>query len=111
MIYWLVPTLLVLSSIIMAMAWLGHLRFGHWSLKAALLGSWVLVLPEYFLNVYATRLGFGTFTGAEMALINLASGVICVLVVSRWYLGERVTRRQLLGFGLLGVALVLFVGA
>jgi uncharacterized protein (DUF486 family) len=109
MTYWLVPALLFLSSIIMAMAWLGHLRFQHWSFKGALLTSWLLVLPEYFLNVYATRLGFGTFTGGQMALINLATGVVCVLAVSRWYLRERVTRRQLLGFALLGVALVLFV--
>ena len=77
----------------------------------ALLASWLLVLPEYFLNVYAMRLGFGTFTGAQMATINLATGVVCVLLVSRWYLRERVTRRQLLGFVLLGVALVLVVWA
>jgi uncharacterized protein (DUF486 family) len=58
----LVPLFMFLSSALMATAWLGHLRFrdqiGFWT---ALGASWLLVLPEYILNVAATRFGYGTF--------------------------------------------------
>lgn len=105
-----VPAMLFLSSVIMALAWLGHLRFRHVRLGFALLGSWLLVLPEYFLNVYSTRWGYGVYTGAQMATFNLSSGVICVALVSRFVLREQLSARQLTGFGLmiLGVALVMY---
>src|SRR3989442_527924 len=62
----LVPVFMFLSSCLMALAWLGHLRYrdsiGFWTALAA---SWLLVLPEYVLNVAATRFGYGTYTGAQ----------------------------------------------
>jgi hypothetical protein len=92
----------------MSLAWLGHLRFrdsiGFW---AALAISWLLVLPEYVLNVAATRYGYGTYSGAQMATFHLAFGVVCVALVSRFVLGERLTAIQLLGFALLVLATVL----
>lgn len=104
-----VPAMLLLSSVIMALAWLGHLRFREWSIGGALLASWVLVLPEYFLNVFATRLGHGVFTGAQMASLNLCTGVLCVALVSRFVLNETLTRRQLGGFALMAVAILLIL--
>jgi uncharacterized protein (DUF486 family) len=104
----LVPALILLSGAFMATAWLAHLRFrdslGFWS---ALAISWALVLPEYALNVFATRLGFGTFTGAQMASFHLCSGVVCVALVSRFVLGESMEARQLAGFVLLALGMVL----
>lgn len=104
----LVPVCMLLASCLMSLAWLGHLRFrndiGFWT---ALGMSWLLVLPEYVLNVAATRFGFGTYTGAQMATFHLAFGVVCVALVSRFVLGERLTPTQLLGFTLLVVATVL----
>jgi uncharacterized protein len=102
--------MLVTSSVIMAFAWLGHLRFRSKPLLVALLGSWLLVIPEYVLNVYATRLGHGIYTGAQMASLNLCSGVVCVAGVSVLVLGERLTRRQWTGFALMAVAIVLIMG-
>lgn len=104
-----VPMLLLLSSVIMALAWLGHLRFQHWRFGVALGASWLLVLPEYFLNVFATRWGHSVYTGAQMASLNLSSGVICVALVSHFVLGEELARRQWLGFGLMIVAIALIV--
>ncbi len=104
-----VPILLLLSSVIMALAWLGHLRFQHWRFWGALAASWFLVLPEYFLNVFATRWGHDVYTGAQMASLNLSSGVICVALVSHFVLGEELARRQLLGFGLMIVSIGLIV--
>jgi uncharacterized protein len=104
----LVPAFMFLSSALMAFAWLGHLRFreqiGFW---AALGASWLLVLPEYVLNVAATRFGYGTYSGAEMASFHLAGGVVCVALVSHFVLDERISISQMLGFGLLAVAIVL----
>jgi uncharacterized protein (DUF486 family) len=102
--------MLVTSSVIMAFAWLGHLRFRSKPLLVALLGSWLLVIPEYVLNVYATRLGHGIYTGAQMASLNLCSGVVCVAGVSVLVLGERLTRRQWTGFALMAVAIALIMG-
>jgi len=104
-----VPAMLFLSSVIMALAWLGHLRFRHWSFAKALLASWLLVLPEYFLNVFATRWGHGFYTGAQMATLNLSSGVFCVALVSWLVLGESHTRRQSMGFLLMAVGIVLIM--
>jgi hypothetical protein len=103
-----VPILMFFASAIMALAWLGHLRFRHeigfW---AALGASWLLVLPEYALNVAATRFGYGAYSGAQMASFHLAFGVVCVALVSRFVLGEHLAPRQAAGFRLLAVATVL----
>jgi uncharacterized protein (DUF486 family) len=104
----LIPVLMLVSSVLMALAWLGHLRFrnsiGFW---LALGLSWLLVLPEYVLNVGATRYGYGTYTGAQMASFHLGFGVVSVALVARFILGERLTPMQWTGFGLLAVATVL----
>lgn len=104
----LVPLFMLVAACLMALAWLGHLRYraeiGFWT---ALGMSWLLVLPEYVLNVAATRFGYGTYSGSQMATFHLAFGVICVALVSRFVLGEGLTVRQVVGFGLLVVAMVL----
>jgi uncharacterized protein (DUF486 family) len=56
--------------------------------------SWLLVLPEYVLNVAATRFGYGTYSGAQMASFHLAGGVVCVALVSHYLLGERLGATQ-----------------
>jgi uncharacterized protein (DUF486 family) len=107
----LVPVFMLLASCLMSLAWLGHLRYrDSISFWTALAISWLLVLPEYVLNVAATRYGYGTFTGAQMATFHLAFGVVCVALVSRFVLGEPLTSRQLVGFVLLvvGTALITY---
>lgn len=105
----LVPVFMLMASCLMSLAWLGHLRYrdsiGFWT---ALAISWLLVLPEYVLNVAATRYGYGTYSGAQMATFHLAFGIVCVALVSRFVLGEPLTSKQILGFALLvaGTALV-----
>lgn len=106
----LVPLLLTLSSVIMATAWLGHLKFRHWGFFSALLASWLLVLPEYMINVGAIRWGHGLYTGGQMATMNLATGVVAVAFVSRFVLGEPLSPRALTGFALMLVSVWLIVG-
>ena len=104
----LVPLMLITSSIMMAFAWIGHLKYSDtWSFWTALGVSWLIVLPEYLLNVSATRMGQGIYSGAQMATFNLCSGVVCVALVSRFFLNEPLTVWQLLGFGLMFVSIIL----
>lgn len=102
-----VPLMLFLSSMIMALAWLGHLRFKEYPFVYALLACWLLVLPEYALNVSAIRWGHKVYSGAHMAAFNLCSGVFCVALVARFVLGEELTTRKLVGFVLMAVAMYL----
>lgn len=104
----LVPLCMLLAGALMSLAWLGHLRFrDSIGFGAALAISWLIVLPEYVLNVAATRYGYDTYSGAQMATYHLAFGVVCVALVSRFVLGERLTSTQMIGFALLAVAIVL----
>ncbi|MHC4393581.1 MAG: DMT family protein [Planctomycetota bacterium] len=110
----LIPILVLLSSVVMALAWLLHLRFEDtWSFWTALGFSWLLVLPEYALNVVATRWGYDTYSGAQMASMHLSGGVVCVAVVSMFVLGEHLKPAHLLGFAtmLLAIGLILSPGA
>jgi uncharacterized protein (DUF486 family) len=105
----LVPLLIFASGAFMATAWLGHLRIRHAPFWIALVLSWAIVLPEYLLNVAATRYGFGVFSGAQMAAFHLCSGVVCVALVSRWVLHERLVATQFVGLALLAVGMLLIL--
>jgi uncharacterized protein (DUF486 family) len=102
-----VPLMLSSSSLFMALAWMGHLRFKELPFLYALGLCWLLVLPEYFLNVKAIRLGYSVFSGAQMAAFRLCSGVVFVALVARLVLGEELGTRQLLGFGVMLLAMLL----
>ena len=104
-----VPLMIATSGLFMAVAWLGHLRIREKGFFVALALSWAIVLPEYILNVAATRLGYGTFTGAQMGAMHLCSGVCCVALVSRFVLGERLGWQQLVGLALLAAGMVLLL--
>lgn len=105
-----VPVLIAASGAFMALAWLAHLRFkDRLAFGSALLASWAIVLPEYALNVWATRTGYGTYTGAQMAAFHICSGIVCVTLVSRFVLDERLEVRDLLGFVLLAAGMLLLL--
>ncbi|MCA9103003.1 MAG: DMT family protein [Pirellulales bacterium] len=117
MIKLVVPLMLLASSVLMAFAWLGHIRFRSRGFWVALLVSWFIVLPEYALNVSAMRLGHGVYSGgeavysaAQMAAINLCTGILCIALVSRFFLKERLNGYQISGFVLMALAIVLVVG-
>ena len=105
----LVPLMIITSGAFMAVAWLGHLRIRYLSFWIALALSWAIVLPEYILNVTATRYGYGTYSGAQMAAFHLTAGVVFVVLVSRLVLGERISSSQIVGFVFLAVAMLLIL--
>jgi len=106
---YLVPLMLFISSILMAFAWLGHIKFREKTFIQALIFSWLLVLPEYLLNVSAIRWGIGTFEPSEMAAMNLCTGVICIAFVSKIFLGEKLNPLKIVGFILMAISVVLVV--
>jgi uncharacterized protein (DUF486 family) len=101
--------MLVMAGLLMSFAWIGHLKFKSFTFLMALAMSWSLVLPEYILNVFSVRWGRGTFSAAQMSAIHLASGVVCVSLIARFYLGEMLSRTQFAGFALMGIAIVLIL--
>jgi uncharacterized protein (DUF486 family) len=104
----LIPIMLILSSAIMAFAWLGHLKYKEeLSFVMAALFAWLLVLPEYILNVSAIRWGVGIYEPSEMAAMNLSSGVVFIAIVSHFVLGEELSIQKYIGFGLMFVAMFL----
>lgn len=108
----LIPIMLTLSSAIMAMAWLGHLKYKEdLSFMMASLLAWLLVLPEYLLNVSAIRWGVGVYQPSEMAAMNLSSGIVFIALVSHLFLGEELTTQKYIGFGLMIVAMILIAEA
>ncbi len=109
MVKYVVPIMLLISSVLMAFAWLGHVKYKHKSFFTALLFSWLLVLPEYLLNVSAIRWGIGTYQPSEMAAMNLCTGVLCIAFVSKMFLGEKLTKRKIFGFVLMAVSILLVV--
>jgi uncharacterized protein (DUF486 family) len=107
-----VPLMLAASSAIMALAWLGHIRFREeLALVAATFLAWLLVLPEYGLNIAALRRGYGKYSGGEMAAFRLCSGVVWIALVSRFVLEEALTPYKLIGFVLMCVAMWLITSA
>lgn len=106
---YLVPVMLFVSSVLMAFAWIGHVKFKNKTFWAALIISWLLVLPEYLLNVSAIRWGVGTYQPSEMAAINLSTGVVCIALVSRLYLNETLSVRKIIGFIVMVISVVLVV--
>lgn len=95
--------LLVGSNLFMTTAWYGHLKFPSAPLWAAVMASWGIALVEYWLAVPANRIGFGTYTGAELKAIQEVISITIFVGFSVFVLGEKLTLNTGLGFALIGV--------
>lgn len=105
----LIILMLASAGALMSFAWIGHLKFKAWGFWTALAVSWAIVLPEYIMNVYAVRWGRDIFSGAQMAAVHLCAGVVCVALVSHFFLGEPTSPHQVAGFVLMGVSIGLIM--
>lgn len=64
-------SLLFLSNIFMTFAWYGHLKtLSGRPLAVAILASWGIAFFEYVLQVPANRIGYRTFTLAQLKVIQ-----------------------------------------
>lgn len=100
--------LLVLSNVFMTFAWYGHLKFKAAPLAAVVLASWGIAFFEYWLAVPANRIGYGTYTAAQLKTIQEVITLTVFVGFSAVYLKESISWVTLLGFGFiaLGAALV-----
>ena len=99
--------LLFCSNVFMTFAWYGHLKYGHsWPLWKAILVSWLIALLEYCLAVPANRLGFVTFTGFQLKIIQEAITLAVFMVFAITFLKERMALNYAVSFALLIAAVV-----
>jgi uncharacterized protein (DUF486 family) len=97
--------LLTFSNIFMTFAWYGHLRYGHdWPLWKAILVSWLIALLEYCLAVPANRLGYVTFSGFQLKIIQEVITITVFIGFALLFLKEKLAWNYLVAFALLGLA-------
>jgi uncharacterized protein (DUF486 family) len=105
---WLTPLLLVGSNILMTFAWYGHLKAPSWPMWVAVLVSWGIAFFEYCLAVPANRIGYGTFTGQQLKVMQEVITLAVFAVFSVTFLGEQI-RWNFVAAGLCLVAAVVFI--
>lgn len=83
--------LLIVSNILMTLAWYGHLKLqetgvsSHWPLIAVILFSWGIAFFEYCVMIPANRIGFigngGPFTLMQLKIIQevLSLTIFCII--------------------------------
>lgn len=105
--------LLILSNTFMTTAWYWHLRGGAAVAEARPLPmviavSWGLALFEYCLAVPANRIGYGTFSGQQLKVMQEVITLAVFAVFSVAFLGETL-RWNFLAAGACLIAAVIFI--
>jgi len=83
--------LLVGSNVLMTFAWYWHLKFLHKPLWMVILISWGIAFFEYCLAVPANRLGYGTYSGQQLKVIQEVITLSVFAGFAALYLGERLS--------------------
>jgi hypothetical protein len=95
----------------MTVAWYWHLKFKDTPLWKVVLISWGIAFFEYCLAVPANRLGYGTFSGAQLKIIQEVLSLLVFAGFATLYLGEALRWNHLAAFAcLVGAVGFLFVG-
>jgi hypothetical protein len=100
--------LLIGSNVLMTFAWYWHLKFPSKALWLVVLISWGIAFFEYCLAVPANRLGYGTFTAAQLKVMQEVITLSVFAVFAVTYLGERLAWNYFAAMGCL-VAAVVFI--
>jgi hypothetical protein len=96
--------LLTISNVFMTAAWYGHLKYKEQPLWQVVLISWLIAFVEYCFMVPANRLGHGTFSAAQLKVMQEVITLLVFGVFSVTYLNEPLRWNYVAGF-------VLIVGA
>ncbi|BCS53949.1 DMT family protein [Geobacter sp. SVR] len=84
--------LLILSNVFMTFAWYAHLKnlsSRHWLI--AVLVSWSIAFFEYLLQVPANRMGYGTFSLAQLKIIQEVITLTVFVPFAVFYMGTSLT--------------------
>jgi uncharacterized protein (DUF486 family) len=107
------PTILLLffSNIFMTFAWYGHLKYLHSKpLWAVVLISWGIAFFEYCLMVPANRLGYATYTGFQLKVIQEVITLIVFSVFAILVLKEKLAWNYVASFAFIMLAVVFAFG-
>ncbi|OGL62715.1 MAG: hypothetical protein A3I72_01005 [Candidatus Tectomicrobia bacterium RIFCSPLOWO2_02_FULL_70_19] len=102
----LTVVLLIGSNIFMTLAWYGHLKFKQTDLWKVVLLSWLLAFFEYCLQVPANRWGHGTFTAAQLKILQEAITLTVFIGFAKVYLNELPRWNEAVAVGLVFLAVV-----
>ncbi len=91
-------TLLTISNTFMTFAWYGHLKYREVSLWKVVLISWGIAFFEYCFQVPANRIGYGTFTAAQLKVIQEVITLLVFGVFSIFYLREDLKWNTIVSF-------------
>jgi uncharacterized protein (DUF486 family) len=98
------PVLLLIgSNLFMTTAWYGHLKFPGAPMWAAVMASWGIALIEYWMAVPANRIGYGTYSAAELKAIQEVISLAVFVGFTIFVLGERLTWNHGIGFILIAL--------
>ena len=95
--------LLAASNVFMTFAWYGHLRFKTSPLWIVVVASWSIAFFEYWLAVPANRIGYGTYSAAELKTIQEVISLTVFVGFAILVLGEKLTWNHGIGFGLISL--------
>ena len=98
--------LLFLSNCFMTVAWYGHLRFKGANILYVIIGSWLLALPEYALQVPANRFGYGNLSAYQLKVLQECITLLVFMAFAWLGLGETPKLKHLISFGLIFSAIV-----
>ena len=96
--------MLIGSNIFMTIAWYGHLKFPNLPMWVAVMGSWMVALCEYWLAVPANRIGYGTYSAAELKTIQEVITLTVFVGFAVIVLGEKLTWNYAVSFALILLA-------
>jgi uncharacterized protein (DUF486 family) len=103
--------MLCCSNVFMTFAWYGQLKFPATTLWVAIVASWGIAFFEYCLAVPANRIGYGTYSGAELKAMQEVISITAFVLFAIFVLGEKLTLNHFVGFGLIGAgAFFIFKG-
>jgi uncharacterized protein (DUF486 family) len=103
--------MLIASNVFMTIAWYGHLKFPHAAMWVVVMISWGIALVEYWLAVPANRIGYGTYSAAELKTIQEVISLTVFAGFAVFVLGEKLTWNHGVGFALIGLgAFFIFKG-
>lgn len=81
--------LLTLSNLFMTVAWYGHLKtMGAKPWWIAALISWGIALFEYLLQVPANRIGFGSYSLAQLKIMQEAITLTVFVPFAMFYMSQ-----------------------
>lgn len=90
--------LLLASNIFMTFAWYGHLRFKDVALWKVILVAWGIAFFEYCFMVPANRWGHGTFSAAQLKIMQEVITLLVFGVFSVLYLKEQLRLNHFISF-------------